>query len=333
MSFIWPWMLVPLVLVPVGVFLYRRLQQRRQRDAVHLGTLGLVRDSGAKPLGRRRHIPAILFLLGLTLLLLAIARPQMELPLPQREGIVILAIDVSASMAASDLEPTRMVAAKAAAQAFVEKQPRNIKIGVVAFSDGGLVVQTPTDDRAAISATIGRLAPQSGTSLGRGILAALNAVSAVPDTGESDADSAQAAPGPQPAPRGAFAPAVIVLLTDGENTAPPDPLEAAQMAIEQGVRIHTVGIGSRTGTTVEIDGFNVFTLLNEDTLKEIAMLTEGEYFSADDTDSLRKIYENLDLRFEVKTEKTEITSILGGVSMLVLLIGGLLSLIWFGRMP
>ena len=328
-------MLVPLVLVPVGVFLYRRLQQRRQRDAVHLGTLGLVRDSGAKPLGRRRHIPPILFLLGLTLLLLAAARPQMVIPLPQREGIVILAIDVSASMAAADLEPTRMVAAKAAAQAFVEKQPRNIKIGVVAFSDGGLVVQTPIDDRAAISATISRLAPQSGTSLGRGILAALNSGSADPDPDpdESDIDSAQAAPRPQPVPRGTFAPVVIVLLTDGENTAPPDPLEVAQTAIEQGVRIYTVGIGSRTGTTLEIDGFNVFTQLNEDTLKEIAKLTEGEYFSAETTDNLRSIYENLDLRFEVKTERTEITSILGGVSMLVLLIGGLVSLLWFGRMP
>ena len=298
-----------------------------------MGTLGLLRDSGAKPLGRRRHIPPILFLLALTLLLLATARPQMVLPLPQREGIVILAIDVSASMAAADFEPTRMVAAKAAAQAFVENQPGNIKIGVVAFSDGGLVVQPPTDDRAAISATIDRLEPQSGTSLGQGILAALNALSAGTGTEESNVDSAQTAPRLESAPGGAFAPAVIVLLTDGENTAPPDSLEAAQTAIEQGVRIYTIGIGSRTGTAVEIDGFNVFTQLDEDALKEIAMVTEGEYFSAENTDDLRRIYEDVDLRFEVKTEETEITSILGGVSMLVLLVGGLLSLTWFGRMP
>ena len=326
MSFIWPWMLVPLVLVPIVLFLYRRLQLQRQQDAHHLGTLGLVRDSGATPIGKRRHLPPLLFLVGLTLLLLAIARPQMGLPLPQREGIVVLAIDVSGSMAAADFEETRMMAAKAAAQAFVENQPGNIKIGVVAFSDGGLVVQPPTDDRAAISETIDRLAPQSGTSLGQGILAALNTVSV-------DPDGSQTGPVGESSPRGGFAPAVIVLFTDGENTGPPDSLEAAQAAIERGVRIYTIGIGNPTGTTVEIDGFNIFTQLNEDTLKEIAMLSEGKYFSAETADDLLTIYEDVDLRFEVKSQETEITSILGGVSMFALLIGGLLSLTWFGRMP
>lgn len=216
--------------------------------------------------------------------------------------------------------------AKAAAQAFVENQPGNIKIGVVAFSDGGLVVQPPTDDRAAISETIDRLAPQSGTSLGQGILAALNTVSV-------DPDGSQTGPVGESSPRGGFAPAVIVLFTDGENTGPPDSLEAAQAAIERGVRIYTIGIGNPTGTTVEIDGFNIFTQLNEDTLKEIAMLSEGKYFSAETADDLLTIYEDVDLRFEVKSQETEITSILGGVSMFALLIGGLLSLTWFGRMP
>jgi Ca-activated chloride channel family protein len=326
-------MLFSLLLVPICAFVYIRLQRRRRQYALNLGALGAVRDSGVKPLGRRRHIPFTLFLLGLALLLLALSRPQAVLSIPQVEGTVMLAFDVSASMAADDLEPTRMEAAKAAAQAFVEGQPNNIKIGVVAFSDGGLVVQTPTDDRVAIAATIDRLVPQSATSLGQGILVALNTLLSDPDTLQSGDDGAQALPSPTPAPRGAFAPAIIVLMTDGENTEPPDPIEAAQTAIEQGVRIYTVGIGSTTGTELEIDGFTVFTQLNENTLKQIAQLTEGEYYNANDAEDLRAIYENLDPGFVVKPEKMEITSVLTGVSVFVLLMGAVFSLLWFGRIP
>jgi Ca-activated chloride channel family protein len=331
MSFIWPMMLFSLLLVPVCGLLYWRLQVRRQRYAANLGALGLVRDSAARPLGRRRHLHTILYLTGLSMLSLAMARPELVVSLPRIEGTVILAFDVSASMAADDLEPNRMEAAKEAAAAFIEQQPGNIKIGVVAFSDGGLVVQTPTDDRAALSETINRLVPQSGTSLGQGILVALNASLADPDP-ESNSNT-QGLPQSEPVLQGTFVPVVIVLLTDGENTDAPDPLEAAQVAIEQGVRIYTVGIGSREGTTVEIDGFNVYTQLNEGLLKQIAQMTEGEYFNAANEDDLREIYENLDLQFVVKPEKMEITSLLAGLSFLVLLVGGGLSLAWFGRLP
>ncbi len=260
-------------------------------------------------------------------MLVAAARPQVELALPRLEGTVMLVFDVSASMAADDSEPTRMVAAQTIAQTLIERKPGNVKVGVVAFSDGGLLVQPPTHDRPALAATIGRLAPQSGTSLGRGILAALDAVSTAPDEDRGDDGAAQTSP------RGAFAPAVIVLFTDGENTAPPDPLEAAQTAIEQGVRVFTVGVGSSSGTTVEIDGFFVFTQLNEAMLKEIASLTEGQYFNVESADDARAIYDGLDRQFVVESEKREITSVLGGVSMLVLLIAGALSLLWFGRVP
>ena len=264
-------------------------------------------------------------------MLVATARPQMVLLLPRMEGIVMLAFDVSASMAADDLGPTRIVAAKTAAHAFVAQQPNNIQIGVVAFSDGGLVVQTPTDDRSAIDAAIDRLVPQSGTSLGHGILAALDAVSAERDAELQGSDNEL--PDDAPAPRGAYEAAIIVMQTDGENTSGPDPLEAAQAAIEQGVRIYTIGVGGPTGATLEIDGFNVFTQLNERTLREIAMLTEGEYFTAGNAEELSAIYENLDPKFVVKPQKVEVTSILGGVSALVLLVGGGLSLFWFGRIP
>ena len=338
MSFLWPWMLFSLLLIPVSVILIRRLQLQQARNRSRLGSFGVVRESlennlfRPKPMGQQqKQLPTYLFFFGFVLLLFATARPQMIVALPQVEGIVMLAFDVSASMAAEDLEPTRMEAAKSAAQAFVEQQPQNIKIGVISFSEGGLVVQTPTDDRAAITTTISRLVPQSGTSLGQGILAALNAATANPAE-QTPSEGAETLT-PVPVPRGTFSPVVIVLLSDGENTSPPDPLEAAQAAIEQGVRIYTIGVGSTAGTVLEIDGFNVFTQMNEVLLIEISDLTEGEYFRAENAEDLQTIYENLDPQFVVKPEKMEITSILAGLSILILLVGGLLSFIWFGRVP
>ena len=328
MTFIWPWVLVSLLLVPLCALLYRRVLQGRQRDALRLGASGLARDLETRPLGWRRHLPPGLFLLGVALLLVAAARPQVTLAIPRLEGIVMLVFDASASMAADDSDPTRIIAAQTIAQTFVERKPGNVKIGVVAFSDGGLLVQPATDDSSAVAATIGSLVPQSGTSLGRGILAALHAISSAIDDNEGGDDGDA-----RSAPRGSFAPAVIVLLSDGENTAPPDPLEAAQTAIERGVRVFTVGIGSAAGTTLEIDGFSVYTQLNEPILKEIAMITEGEYFSVENADDSRAVYDGLDKQFVVESEKREITSVLGGVSMLVLIIAGALSLVWFGRVP
>jgi Ca-activated chloride channel family protein len=326
-------MLLSLLLVPIFALDYLRLQRRRRQYALKLGALGGVQEGAPKPLGRRRHIPFLLFLLGFTLLLLALSRPQAVLSLPQIEGTVMLAFDVSASMAADDLEPTRIEAAKAAAHAFVDEQPSNIKIGVVAFSDGGLVVQTPTDDREAIGATIDRLVPQSATSLGQGILVALNTLFSDTESSQAGSEDAQPPALPATAARGAFSPAIILLMTDGENTEPPDPIEAAQTAIEQGVRIYTVGVGSPTGTELEIDGFRVYTQLNEDLLKQIALLTEGEYYHASDAGELQDIYENIDPGFVVKPEKMEITAVLTGVSLVILLMGALASLLWLGRIP
>ena len=188
-------------------------------------------------------------------------------------------------------------------------------------------MQSPIDDDEALHATIDRLAPDSGTSLGRGILTALNVVS--PESGFSSGEPALV----DGAPRGAFAPAIIVLLTDGENTDPPDPIEVAQMAIERGVRVYTVGLGSEDGTTIEIDGFNLFTQLNEPVLQEIALLTEGVYFRIEDIDDLPSVYDQLETEFVVESREVEVTSAFGGVSALLLLVGGALSLFWFGRMP
>jgi Ca-activated chloride channel family protein len=276
-----------------------------------------------------RHVIAGFFLCALSLLFFSFARPEMFTQLPRVEGTVILAFDVSNSMAAEDLEPTRIEASKAAAKTFLENQPNTIRIGVVAFSNGGLVLQVPTDDQTQVLASIDRLSPQGATSLGQGIFSSLNAI-----VGEAiSLDLAALEDEEQPFDIGNYSSSVILLLTDGENTSSPDPLEIAQLAAEAGVRIFTIGIGSAEGSVIQIEGFNILTQLNEKTLQDISNMTNGSYFHAADAESLRDIYENVDLMLATRGEKTEVTALFAGFSLLFLLIGGLLSLNWFGRMP
>jgi Ca-activated chloride channel family protein len=247
---------------------------------------------------------------------------------------VILAFDVSASMAANDIQPTRMEAAKAAAQNFVQQQPSSVKIGVVAFSDSGFSVQTPSNNQDEILAAINRLAPQRGTSLGRGILASLDAIA--PGLGQvssGEAPQLDEPVTPTPVPEGNYKSAVIVLLTDGENTSAPEPFAAAQVAADRGVRIYTIGIGSAEGAILDIDGFNVHTMLDEATLKQISQLTGGAYYNAENEDDLHKIYKDLSPQLVIKPEKAEVTSLFAGASIFVLLLGGIFSLVWFSRMP
>ena len=175
-----------------------RMQQRRQKIVENIGGLGFVQDASGGRIGRRRHIPMILFLVGLTTMLVALARPQAVVSLPRLESTVILSFDVSGSMAADDIQPTRMEAAKAAAREFVGRQPSNVEIGVVAFSDGGISVQPPTNDQEAILAAIDRLTPQRGTSLGSGILASLNTIAAA--RGEVPEATTNLTPVPTPTP-------------------------------------------------------------------------------------------------------------------------------------
>jgi Ca-activated chloride channel family protein len=333
MSFIWPLMLLTLLLIPLFVFIYVRIQRRRQKIVENIGSLGLVQNASGGRIGRRRHIPMILFLIGLSIMLVASARPQATVSLPGLESTVILSFDVSGSMAATDIQPTRMEAAKAAAREFVGRQPSNVSIGVVAFSDGGISVQPPTKDQAAILAAINRLTPQRGTSLGSGILASLNAIAASRGEVTGAATSLTPVPTPTPVPYGTHIPAAILLLTDGENTTNPDPIVAAQNAAEQGVRVYTIGVGSAAGTTLTVNDFTVFTQLNEPMLQQIASITDGMYFNAESADDLREIYQNLGSQVIIKPERTEITSIFTGVSILFMLIGGAFSLVWFSRLP
>jgi Ca-activated chloride channel family protein len=336
MSFIWPGMLVTLLLIPVLVVIYLRIQRRRQHFSATFGGLGLARAADDRPLNRRRSIPTVLFIAGLAILMLAMARPQAVVSLPKVEGSVILTFDVSGSMAADDMEPTRMEAAKTAAQDFIKSQPLSVQIGVVAFSDSGFSVQAPTNDQSAILAAVNRLAPERGTSLANGIQVALNtiaAANAVPAPRFYSNATPQPTPTPTPVPQGTYSSAVIVLFTDGENNENPNPLEAAQAAAERGVRIYTVGLGSPAGTTLHVNGFTVHTQLNEDLLKQISQISGGTYYNAESQEDLARIYDNITSQLVIKPEKTEITSILAGAGVLALLITGVFSLVWFNRLP
>jgi Ca-activated chloride channel family protein len=335
MSFIWPVMLLLLCLVPVSVGLYVGLQRRRRRITAQYGSLGLLQETAGRRLGLRRHLPPALFLAGLAILSVALARPETVVSVPRVEGTVILAFDVSGSMAADDMKPTRMEAAKAAAREFVQRQPPGVLIGVVAFSDSGFSVQAPTDEQAAVIASINRLTPQRGTSLGNGILVSLETIA-------QDAEQAPllysnlaptAIPTPTPVPKGTYSSAVIVLLTDGENNERPDPLAAALLAAERGVRIYTIGVGSAVGTTLNINGFTVYTQLDEALLQQISLLTDGAYYNAENEQDLHTVYDNINPQLVIKPEKMEVTSLFAGAGVLVLLIGGTFSFLWFSRVP
>lgn len=343
MTFLWPSMLFTLMLIPLLVVIYLRLQRRRQRLVARYGSLGFATGAAGhgRGLGLRRHVPPAILFAGLSLLLISLARPQTVVSLPRVEGTIILAFDVSGSMAADDLKPNRMEAAKVAARDFVERQPGSVLIGVVAFSDNGFSVQSPTDDREAILASINRLGPQRGTSLARGLEASLKSISVgknqVPQIEGEPAHltniTPEPTPSPTPLPKGTYTNAAIVLLSDGENNENPDPLEAAVLASDRGVRIHTIGIGSPAGAILKIEGFTVRTKLNEKLLQQISAITGGTYQNAANEQELRAIYDALDPELVIKPEQTEVTSLFAGASILVLLIGGMFSLLWFHRVP
>jgi Ca-activated chloride channel family protein len=322
MSFQYPVMVLVAALVCAGLALAYRWLQRQRTSALAAAGLNSVRPGW---LGLRRHVPPVLFIAALTLLLLAGGRPQATVPVPRVAGTVILTFDVSNSMAAQDITPTRLAAAQTAAVDFVEAQPDTVDIGVVAFGQGALTTHLPTDDRQGAIAAIKRLSPAGGTSLGQAILASLSTIVGKP---VSLPDPSADAPPPD---LGYWGSATIVLLSDGEDTGGPDAVAAAELAAAAGVHIQTIGIGTVAGATIEVDGYQVATALNEDLLNEVAVTTNGTYHRADDAQALGGIYQSLDLRITTQEELLELTAVAVGVALLLLTIGGVLMIIWFGR--
>jgi Ca-activated chloride channel family protein len=335
-SFAWPWLLLLLSQIPVGLGLLLMVDGQRLRSAAQFGHLRLGGATVAPRIRFQRRIVAAFFIAGLATLILAMARPQSVVSLPVSEGTVILAFDVSGSMSATDLKPTRLEAAKAAARDFVRRQPESVVVGVVAFSDSGFSVQAPSNNQDTVLAAINRLAPQRGTSVGRGIVDSLQVIAkSLEDPAEGFYTNRSPDPNaqPTPLPAGSLKSASIVLLTDGENNEQPDPLTAAMVAAELGVRIYPVGIGTPDGATVTIDGFTVRSRLDPELLGQIASLTGGQYFAADSGDRLQAIYDEIDPTFTLKPQTTELTAIVGGLGLLLLVIGAVSSLAWNGRLP
>ncbi len=341
MTFQWPRMLWLLALLPVLVALYILAQRRRQQYALRYASLSLVREAVGRGPGIRRHIPAALFLVALATLVVALARPAASVNLPSERGTIILAIDVSGSMRADDLQPTRLDAAKEAAHQFVDQQPKNVAIGVVAFSDNAQLVQEPTSDKAQVGAAIDRLWPQRGTAIGRGIITSLLAVyeqygitvpAPVTDAQSSTNVDPEIAQIPDP-PAGGFPSAAIVLLSDGQSNRGPEPLDVVNAIQQIGIRIFTVGIGSPDGVVLTFRGMSIRVQLDEETLKKVAQATGAEYFRASNAFDLHRIYRQLSTRLVVEKKQSELTALFAGIAAAMLLAAGGLSLAWFNRLP
>jgi Ca-activated chloride channel family protein len=331
MTFAWPWLLSSLLLLPLLVLAYRQLLRRRAARRAELAGLGLVAlPSGGTAATRRwRHVAPAFFLAAFALLLVGLARPQASISQPRREGTVVLAFDISNSMLAKDVQPSRIAAAKAAAKAFVAKQPSQIRLAVVAFGSSGVISQRPTTDRAAVLAAIDRLAPQGGTALGRGLQTSLTAIAGKTVRLDSSEDNSSVEP--QGDNIGYFGSSAVILLSDGENTTPPDPQDAADLASTAGVKVFPIGLGSPKGTVLKLDGFQIETKLDEPTLQAIAKTTDGEYFRASDAAELAKVYDAIPLSWVVRGRPIELTGLLAAVAGLLLLAGAGLSLARTGR--
>ena len=338
MSFLWVDMLWALVLVPALVMAYILVQRRRRKYALRYASLSLVKEALGRGPGIRRHIPPVLFLMGMATMIFAVARPVASVMLPSQQGTVILTVDVSGSMRAEDLQPNRIEAAKSAALAFVEKQPRNVRIGVVSFSNNASVVQAPTTDREALVAAINRLAIQRATAIGSGILTSMEAIFEEPGPRATPASRdplslSEPTPTATAVARGAYAPAVVVLLSDGVSNAGPPPLQAAKQASDRGVRVYTVGLGSPEGTVLSFSGRSIRVRLDEETLKRIAEETDATYYKAGSETDLREIYESLSTQVVFRAEQTELTAGFTGAATALMLLAGALSLLWFSRLP
>jgi Ca-activated chloride channel family protein len=347
MRFLWSESLWLLLILPVLVGTYVYILRRRKRAALRYASLMLVREAIAPGHWLRRHLPALLLGLGIACALLGSARPSVVMTLPNAHQTVVLAIDVSRSMRAIDIEPTRIAAAQNAVKAFVKELPPSVRVGLVTFAGTAAIAQTPTHNRDELLAAVDRFQLQRQTAIGSGLLAALSvllpeAVFAL-EAEEFDWSPSRGGPGvprkldPRPATDfkpvapGSYASGAIVLLSDGRRTTGPDPLKAAKLAAERGVRVHTVGFGTREGGAVEFDEGTVYMRFDEAALRAIAGITEGQYFHANSTSELHKVYRDLTAKLVLERSETEVSAFFGAAAALFALVAAMLSALWFHR--
>ena len=325
MSFLSPEFLWLLVGMPAIVLLYLFILKKRKQAALRYANLEIVKAAVGKGLWWRRHLPPAILFAALAAMLAAVARPSAVVTLPTHHETVILAIDVSGSMRANDVQPSRIEAAQAAARTFIAQQPRSTRIGVVAFAGSAALVQAPTSNRHDLRAAIEQLQLQHATAVGSGILVSLKALF------PQEEFDVRKKPQGKPAAPGSYTAGAIILLTDGQTTAGPDPVDAARLAAERGVRVFTVGVGTDNGQILTGEGWSMRVRLDEDALKIIADLTRAEYFYAGTAMDLKKIYESLRSRMVMEKKETEITSVFSAIAAGAVLLSATLSLLWFNR--
>ncbi len=348
MEFLWPAMLWSLLVLPLLVLCYWLALRRRKAVAVDYPALSLVRTAQGRWAGVRRHVPPLLFLVALTALLLAAARPIAALRLPMDKQTIVLAVDVSGSMRANDVQPTRLAAAQAAAKAFIAQLPRNVRVAVVAFAGTAQIAQLPTQNHDDLNAAIDAFQLQRGTATGNGMLMSLAAI--FPGSGIDlaalsgregmfarnmddvlNGDAQGPIPAQAPVKPGSFNTAAIIVLSDGQSNSGVDPLLAAHWAADRGVRVYTVGVGTPEGSVINFEGWSMRVRLDEETLKNIAQITQAEYFQAASAQELMRVYETLHSRLTLEKRETEISALLALAGAALVLLAAALSMWWHGR--
>jgi Ca-activated chloride channel homolog len=355
MKFLWPNMLWLLLALPLLVMLYFWLMNRRKKANIVYSDLTLIKQAMQQQANWRRHVPPVLFLMSLALMLVALGRPSAIVSLPSQHETIVMAMDVSGSMRAKDVEPDRMTASKTAAKQFVKDTPVDTRIGLVTFAGSAALVQPPTRTKEDLIAAIDRFDFQRGTAVGSGLLVGLKTIfpemeidlRAPTSRGKNSAGSSsggglpssanlgdtkgtEKSP-PKPVPPGSNKTAVIVLLTDGATTTGADPIEAAKEAANRGIKVFTVGFGTQNGEIIGLEGWSMRVRLDEDALKQIAAITQGEYFYAGSAVDLKKVYETLSSRLVMEKKETEITAFFTAAAALLATLAAGLSVLWFRR--
>jgi Ca-activated chloride channel family protein len=321
-SFQWPLALLGLLLVPALAVLYVWRERRRSKDVARFTTPALLPNLVDSAPGWRRHVPLVVLLVALTAMLVGIARPHARVSVQREEATVILAIDVSLSMTSKDVKPTRLLAARAAARAFLERLSKKFRVGVVGFSGRAFVAVPPTENRALVQQALTSLRPGEGTSLGDAVALATQLVRR------------------QRADDGTVPPAAVLLISDGaQMSGTTSPTEAASKARAAHIPVYTVVVGTDDGViTVPLAGAGGFQAQirvppSPETLREVARISGGRFFTARNDTRLRTIYEKLGSRLGHRRESREITDLFAGGSGALLLVGGALSALWFRRVP
>ncbi len=347
MDFLAPELLWLLPIVPGLVLLYLWLLRRRKKQALRYASLAIVKMAMEGIPGWRRHLPPALILAAIGLGLLAASRPLSVIPLLSSSATIILAIDVSLSMRATDVKPNRLVAAQEAAKAFLQELPPQIKVGIVTFAGSTQLVQPPTLNRESLVAAIDRFQMQRGTAVGNAIVVSLATLFpdegidlgeitfGPPSRGKSLDDKGQPAPKERtPVAPGSYESAAIILLTDGRRTTGIDTEQAAKMAADRGVRVYAVGLGTVDGSVPAYDSWTaIYMKLDEPSLRAVAQTTQGEYYYAGDAETLKSVYAKLSSRVQVEKKETELSALLALVAAGLSIAAAALSLLWFSQLP